>query len=68
MLQTIRSDNVKEYTNDVFDKFYEEVGIESKLIVPYILQQNSVSERKNRSIMEEPGVEMSTTKWKISWE
>jgi len=51
-LQTIRSDNGKEYTNDIFDKFCEEADIEHQLTVPYIPQQNGVSERKNRSIME----------------
>ena len=51
-LQTIRSDNGKEYKNDVFDKFCEEAGIEHQLTVPYTPQQNGVSERKNRSIME----------------
>ena len=51
-LQTIRSDNGKEYINDVFDKFCEEVGIEHQFTVPYTPQQNGVSERKNRSIME----------------
>ena len=51
-MQTIRSDNGKEYINDVFDKFCEEVGIEHQFTVPYTPQQNGVSERKNRSIME----------------
>jgi len=51
-LQTIRSDNGKENTNDIFDKFCEEAGIEHQFTVPYTPQQNGVSERKNRSIME----------------
>jgi transposase InsO family protein len=40
------------YKNSVFDKFCEEVGIEHQLTTPYTPQQNGVSERKNRSIME----------------
>ena len=51
-MQKIRSDNGKEYTNEIFDKFYEEAGIEHQLTTLYTPQQNGVSERKNRSIME----------------
>ncbi|RVW95066.1 Retrovirus-related Pol polyprotein from transposon RE1 [Vitis vinifera] len=51
-MQKIRSDNGKEYTNEIFDKFCEEAGIEHQLTTPYTPQQNGVSERKNRSIME----------------
>jgi transposase InsO family protein len=51
-LRTIRLDTRKEYINDKFDKFCEEARIEHQLITPYTSQQNGVSERKNRSIME----------------
>ena len=51
-MQKIRSNNGKEYTNEIFDKFYVEAGIEHQLTTPYTPQQNGVSERKNRSIME----------------
>ena len=51
-MQKIRSDNGKEYTNEIFYKFCEEAGIEHQLTAPYTPQQNGVSERKNRSIME----------------
>ena len=51
-MQKIRSDNGKEYTNDTFDKLCEEVGIKHQLTTPYTPQQNCVSERKNRMIME----------------
>ncbi|RDY08132.1 hypothetical protein CR513_07675, partial [Mucuna pruriens] len=33
--RTIRSDNGKEYANEIFDKFCEETGIKHQLIVPY---------------------------------
>ena len=42
----------KKYTNEIFDKFCEEASIEHQLTSPYTPQQNGVSERKNRSIME----------------
>jgi len=45
-LRIIRSDNGKEYANDTFHKFCEEVGIEHQLTIPYTPQQNGVSERK----------------------
>jgi len=51
-LRTIRLDNGKEYANDTFHKFCEEAGIEHQLTIPYTPQQNGLSERKNRSIME----------------
>ncbi|GMP62936.1 LOW QUALITY PROTEIN: hypothetical protein CsSME_00024846 [Camellia sinensis var. sinensis] len=35
-----------------FDLFCEEAGIEHHLIAPYTSQQNGVSERKNRTLME----------------
>ena len=51
-MQKIRSDNGKEYTNEIFDMFCEEADIEHQLTTPYTPQHNGVSERKNRSIME----------------
>lgn len=51
-IQTIRSDNGKEYTSEKFNLFCEEAGIEHQLTAPYIPQQNGVSERKNRCIIE----------------
>ncbi|RVW87111.1 Retrovirus-related Pol polyprotein from transposon TNT 1-94 [Vitis vinifera] len=42
-MQKIRSDNGKEYTNEIFDKFCEEAGIEHQLTTPYSPQQNGVS-------------------------
>jgi len=35
-----------------FSNFYDGSGIEHQLTAPYTPQQNGVSERKNRSIME----------------
>ena len=51
-IQVVRSDNGKEYTSDQFDFFCQEAGIEHQLTAPYTPQQNGVSERKNRTIME----------------
>ena len=51
-IQILRSDNGKEYTSEQFNLLCEEAGIEHQLTVPYTPQQNGVSERKNRTIME----------------
>ena len=48
----IRSDNETEYIADKFAKFCEVAGIEHQLTATYTPQQNGVSERKNRTIME----------------
>lgn len=51
-IQTIRSDSGKEYTSNVFNKFYAEEGIQHQLTAPYSPQQNGVSERRNRFVLE----------------
>jgi len=51
-LQVLRSDTGTEYTSDQFKNFCEVAGIEHQLTTPYTPQQNGVSERKNRTIME----------------
>jgi len=51
-IQILRSDNGKEYTSHQFGLFCEEAGIERQLTAPYTPEQNGVSERRNRFIME----------------
>ncbi|KAL0312603.1 UNVERIFIED_CONTAM: Retrovirus-related Pol polyprotein from transposon TNT 1-94 [Sesamum radiatum] len=51
-IKVLRSDRGKEYNNSEFDKFCEEEGIDHQTTVSYNPQQNGVSERKNRTIME----------------
>jgi hypothetical protein len=51
-IQAIRSDNGKEYTSSEFNLYCEEAGIDHQLTVPYTPEQNGVSERRNRYIME----------------
>ncbi|PKI56465.1 hypothetical protein CRG98_023103 [Punica granatum] len=48
----IRLDNGREYISASFKEICEEVGIKHQLTVPYSPQQNGVSERKNRSIVD----------------
>ena len=51
-IKVLRSDNGKEYTSNQFTKYCEEEGIGRQLSVGYTPQQNGVSERKNRTVME----------------
>ena len=51
-IQVLRSDNGKEYTSSEFNKFCEDSGIEHHITASYSPQQNGVSERETRTIME----------------
>ena len=51
-IQILRSDNGKEYTSIKFNQFCEEADIEHQLTTPYTPQQNGVSERRNKYILE----------------
>jgi hypothetical protein len=48
----LRSDNGGEYTSKEFMNFCKDVGIKRELTTPYNPQQNSVVERKNKTMME----------------
>ena len=51
-IQILRSDNGKEYISKNFNLFCEEADIEHQLTIPYTTQQNGVSERRNKYILE----------------
>ena len=51
-IKVLRSDRGKEYTSNKFNKFCEDEGVERQLTVGYAPEQNGVSERKNRTVME----------------
>ena len=51
-IQILRSDNGTEYTSAKFNQFCEDYGIEHQLTSFYTPQQNGVSERINRYILE----------------
>ena len=51
-IKVLRSDRGKEYTSKEFDKFCEDEGVDHQLTVGYAPEQNGVSERKNRTVME----------------
>ena len=51
-IQFLRSDNGNEYTSTKFNQFCEEAGIEHQLTAPYTPEQNGVSERRNKTVME----------------
>ena len=51
-LKCLRSDNGGEYCSKEFDRYCSEHGIHREKIVPRTPQENGVSERMNRTIME----------------
>ncbi|KAH9687903.1 hypothetical protein KPL70_014941 [Citrus sinensis] len=51
-IKAMRSDRGGEFTSKEFLEFYEANGIRRPLIVPRSPQQNSVAERKNRTILD----------------
>ncbi|KAK1615577.1 hypothetical protein QYE76_021094, partial [Lolium multiflorum] len=52
MILAIRSDNGMEFKNYTLDDFLGEEGIQHQYSSPYTPQQNGVSERKNRTLIE----------------
>ena len=52
VIKTLRSDRGGEYMSGEFDDFLKEEGIASQLTAPGTPQQNGVSERRNRTLME----------------
>lgn len=50
-VKTLRTDHSGEYCSNEFAVFCEEHGIRRELIAAYTPQQNGVSERKNRTIL-----------------
>ena len=51
-LKILRSDNGGEFTSHKFEEYLVKEGIKHQLTVPYTSQQNGVSERRNRTLME----------------
>ncbi|GBN96067.1 Retrovirus-related Pol polyprotein from transposon TNT 1-94 [Araneus ventricosus] len=51
-LKVLRSDNGGEYIGKEIEDFLKEQGIVHQLTVPFSPQQNGVSERKNRTLVE----------------
>nr|GEV23235.1 retrovirus-related Pol polyprotein from transposon TNT 1-94 [Tanacetum cinerariifolium] len=51
-LRILRTDNGGEYTLNEFEDFIRQQGVIHQVTVPYSPQQNSISERKNRTVIE----------------
>ena len=51
-LKCLRSDNGGEYCSNDFDSYYSHNGIRREKTVPGTPQENGVSERMNKTIME----------------
>lgn len=52
IMKTLKSDNGKEFTTSEFEKLLSQLGITHQLTATYSPQQNGISERKNRTLME----------------
>jgi transposase InsO family protein len=51
-IKKIRSDNGTKFKNSQIEGFFEKEGIKHELSSPYTPQQNSVMDRKNRTLMD----------------
>lgn len=51
-IKFLQSDNGTEYLNKEFNDYLEKAGIRRRLTAPHTPQQNGVSERKNRTLLE----------------
>ena len=51
-IKTTRSDKGDEYTSREFEEYCKNEGIQKQLTAGYTPQQNGVSERRNRTIVE----------------
>lgn len=51
-ISRLRSDNGGEYRNETFESFCKQKGIEMQCTIPYSPEQNGVSERMNRTLVE----------------
>ncbi|GJY51432.1 retrovirus-related pol polyprotein from transposon TNT 1-94 [Tanacetum coccineum] len=51
-VKQIRTDNGTEFKSHELDSFYDEKGISQSFSSPYTPEQNSVAERKNRTLIE----------------
>ncbi|MCO5559435.1 hypothetical protein L7F22_013035 [Adiantum nelumboides] len=51
-IQVLRSDNGGEFKSNAFQAFCQKEGIQQQFTVPYSPQQNGVSERKNRTLVQ----------------
>ena len=58
----IKSDHGKEFENSIFSNFCNEFGISHEFFSPRIPQQNSVVERKNRTLPEMACVMLNSKK------
>ena len=51
-VKKLKSDNITEFKNNLFDKFYAVKGITQQYSTPKTPQQNGVVERKNGTLIE----------------
>ena len=68
-MKKIRSDNVSEFKNLQVEEYLEEEGVKHEFSAPYTPQQNSVVERKDRTLIDMARMmlgELKTPEWFFS--
>ena len=51
-IKALKTDRGCEYLSEQFKELYDEKGIERQLTMPHTPQQNSVAEKRNRTLLE----------------
>ena len=51
-IKSLRTDRGREYLSDLFKAYCDEKGIARQLSILYMLQQNGVAERRNRTLLD----------------
>lgn len=66
-IKVLRTDNGGEYVNHILSTFLKENGIVHQTTIPYTPQQNGVSERANRTIIEKARSMLKDSKLPLSY-
>ena len=66
-IKSLRIDRGREYLSNLFKTYCAEKGIARQLTIPYMLQQNGVTERRNRTLLDMVRLMMAQAKLPISF-
>ena len=51
-IKSLWTDRGREYLSDLFKEYCVEKGISRQLTIPYMLQQNGMAERRNKTLLD----------------
>ena len=66
-IKSLRTDRGREYLSNLFKAYCAKKGIARQLTIPYMLQQNGVAERRNRTLLDMVRSMMAQAKLPISF-